>query len=160
MRISLAVTLATLVCAPVLAAQTPGGRAQALRRNVEEAFMRRAQQQLGLDDAQTRAMAGVVREAGEQRRTIEAEERRLRTALQQQLRPGVAARPDSVDRLVDEISRNRIAYAESFRTELQQLREVLTPVQRGLYLQMRDQLLQRVRELQQARPPGAGRPPQ
>lgn len=151
--------IATLLIAPSLAAQggPPGDRAQLLRGRVEETFLRRAQQQLGLSDDQAEQMMTVVRAAGEERRALESEERTLRAALQLELRPGVAARADSVNRYVEAISRNRVTYAQSFLKELQALQPILTPAQRGQYLQMRDQLLQRVQDLQQSRP-AAGAP--
>lgn len=152
---------ALVVVAPPATAQVraPAARAAQLRERVEETFIQRARQQLGLTAEQTEQMMAVVRANGEARRAMEEEERTLREALARELRPGVAARADSVNRYVDRISRNRIEYAQSFHKEMQDLQSVLTPVQRGLYLQMRDQLLQRVRELQQARPEGPPRRP-
>ncbi len=149
----------SLVLAPPASAQGrapgAGGRAAQLRERVEETFIQRARQQLGLTAEQTEQMMTVVRTNGAARHAMEDEERMLRDALARELRPGVAARPDSVNRYVERISRNRIEYAQSFHKELQDLQPILSPAQRGLYLQMRDQLLQRVRELQQARPDGA-----
>lgn len=151
--------IAALLIAPPLVGQggPPGERAQQLRGRVEASFLQRAQQQLGLSEEQAEQMMTVIRATGEERRALEAEERTLRAALQQELRPGVAARADSVDRYVEAISRSRVAYAQSFQKEMQALQPILTPAQRGQYLQMRDQLLQRVQELQQSRP-AAGAP--
>ncbi|PKL93928.1 MAG: hypothetical protein CVV20_01135 [Gemmatimonadetes bacterium HGW-Gemmatimonadetes-1] len=158
-RLKLAVIASMLIAPPLLGqGGPPGDRAQMLRSRVEETFLRRAQQQLALTDEQAERMMAVVRSAGEERRALEAEERTLRASLQQELRPGVAARVDSVNYFVEAISRNRVTYAQSFQKEMQALQPILTPAQRGQYLQMRDQLLQRVQELQQSRPGNAAAP--
>ncbi len=144
--------------------RAPDGRVQALRNRVDEMFMERTKTTLGLTDDQFDRMAPVIQANGERRRTLEDEERQLRGALARELRPGVAARSDSVNRFVEGITRNRVAYAQSFHDEMVQLAPILTPAQRGQYLQLRDQLLLRVRELQQSRQsappmgPGGRRP--
>lgn len=86
--------------------------------------------------------------------------RRLQDALDGELRPGVAANADSVSRMIDRMGQNRVAYAESFRDEMRDLAPVLSPIQRGQYLIMRDRLLQRIRELQDNRQPAGGPPPE
>jgi Spy/CpxP family protein refolding chaperone len=150
---------------PVVAQnRAPEGRAQMLRNRVDELFMERTKSTLGLTDEQFDRMAPVIRANGERRRALEDEERELRAALARELRPGVAARADSVNRYIEAITQNLVAYAQSFHDEMVQLAPILTPAQRGQYLQLRDQLLMRVRELQQSRqsaPPigGGGRRP-
>lgn len=152
--------LALGVTAPAAAQnRPPEGRAQALRSRVDEMFMQRTRSTLGLTDEQFDRMVPIIQSHGERRRGLEDEERRLRDALQRELRPGVAARTDSVNRFIEGITRNRIEYAQTFHDEMVALAPVLTPAQRGQYLQLRDQLLMRVRELQQSRqaaPPVAG----
>lgn len=168
MRYLIRLTLFALtlgVAAPLVAQnRAPDGRAQLLRNRVDEMFMERTKTTLGLTDEQFDRMAPVIQANGERRRALEDEERQLRGALARELRPGVAARADSVNRFVDGITRNRVAYAQSFHDEMVQLAPILTPAQRGQYLQLRDQLLMRVRELQQSRPAvppmgGGGRRP-
>jgi hypothetical protein len=96
----------------------------------------------------------------EKRRTLEMEERRLRQALNGQLRPGIAANPDSVTLLVDGISAARVNYAKLIQDEMRELSGVLSPVQRGQLFLMRERLLQRVREMRDARQgQGQGLPP-
>lgn len=156
----------TLGVAMPAAAQNraPDGRLQQLRNRVDEMFMERTKTALGLSDEQFDRMVPIIQANGERRRALEDEERQLRGALGRELRPGVAARADSVNRFIDGITQNRVAYAQSFHDEMVQLAPILTPAQRGQYLQLRDQLLLRVRELQQNRqtaPPmgGGGRRP-
>lgn len=141
--------------------QRPGGpppRIAALRGQIEQSFMRRAQKELALSDDQAARMQKIVAAAGERRRGLEEEMRRMQDALDGELRPGVAANADSVSRMIDRMGQNRVTYAESFRDEMRELQPVLTPIQRGQYLIMRDRLLQRIRELQDNRPPAGGPP--
>ena len=143
--------------------QRPGGpppRIAALRGQIEESFKRRATKELALTDDQANRMSKIVQVTGDRRRGLEEEMRRLQDALDSELRPGVAANSDSVSRMIDRMGQNRIAYAESFRDEMRDLSPVLTPIQRGQYLIMRDRLLQRIRELQDSRPPADGPPPE
>ena len=157
--------LTVAITAPIAAQnRAPEGRAQLLRNRVDEMFMERTKSSLGLTDEQFDRMVPIIQANGERRRALEDEERQLRGALARELRPGVAARADSVNRFIDGITQNRVAYAQSFHDEMVQLAPILTPAQRGQYLQLRDQLLLRVRELQQNRqaaPPmgGTGRRP-
>ncbi|MBK7596402.1 MAG: Spy/CpxP family protein refolding chaperone [Gemmatimonadetes bacterium] len=164
-----AVLLLLLAAAPLTAqgggrgSQRPGGpppRAAILRGQIEETFKRRAVKELALTDDQAARMSRVVQATGERRRLLEEEMRRLQDALDGELRPGVAADADSVSRMIDRMGQNRVAYAESFRDEMRDLQPVLTPIQRGQYLIMRDRLLQRIRELQDNRPPAGGPPPE
>ncbi len=142
--------------------QRPGGpppRAAALRGQIEETFKRRAMKELSLTDDQASRMSRVVQATGDRRRLLEDEMRRMQDALDTELRPGVAANADSVSRLIDRMGQNRVTYAESFRDEMRDLQPVLSPIQRGQYLMMRDRLLQRIRELQDNRQPANGPPP-
>lgn len=143
--------------------QRPGGpppRIAMLRRQIEESFKRRATKELALTDDQAARMSKIVQATGDRRRVLEDEMRRLQDALDGELRPGVAANADSVSRMIDRMGQNRVAYAESFRDEMRDLAPVLSPIQRGQYLIMRDRLLQRIRELQDNRQPAGGPPPE
>ncbi len=146
---------------PQLAAQAgvPGARSAVLRERIEEVFQRRVREELALTDDQAARTSRVLTAWAERRESIENEERSMRMALNAQLRPGIAASADSVSRLVDRMTANRVAYMESFRDEMRELTPILSPVQRGQFLLMRDRLLQRVREMQQQRVPPAGRRP-
>lgn len=147
------VALATLGAVPAQAQKLPpGGRAAALRGRVEDAFGRRIQQELGLSDDQAAKVQRVTVTWATRRRALEQQERRLRQSLNGQLRPGVAANPDSVASYVDELNANRVAYAQSFRDEMKDLSTLLSPVQRGQFQLLRDRVLARVQELQQQRP--------
>ena len=63
-----------------------------------------------------------------------------------QLRPGVAAVPDSVARLTDDLVEIRVRYAQSFREEQAELSKYLDPVQRARVTLLRERLTNRARE--------------
>lgn len=134
-------------------------QAERLRRMVEERIGAQIKEQLGLTDDQAARMRGIMASISARRRTMESQERQLRQALARQLRPGVAANPDSVARLVDALTDARIAYAQTFRDEMREVATVLNPVQRGQYLVIRDRLMQRVQEIRQQRQGAGGRAP-
>jgi hypothetical protein len=148
---------ALLASAPAVAAQDTLNdpvRAERLRLMIEERFADRLREELGLTDEQTTRLRVTLGGLAARRRGMERDERRMRQALASQLRPGIAANPDSVARLVDGLTAHRIAYAQTFRDEMRDLAAILNPVQRGQYLLMRDRLMQRAQELQQGRAPG------
>jgi hypothetical protein len=140
-------------------AQQPRQRA-ALLRDIDVMFLNQVTREMALSGDQVPRFQRVVSMWAQKRATLEAEERRLRQALNGELRPGVAANPDSVSRFVDALNDNRVDYANSFRDEMRELTPILTPVQRGQFQVARDRLLQRVKELQQQRQGGGAlRPP-
>jgi hypothetical protein len=121
-------------------------RASELRRRIEERFTARVQEDLGLSDQQAEKLRRVTGDYFDQRRGLEAEERRIRAALAGELRPGIAARPQAVSRLTDELLDVKVRYAESYRAESKELAGFLDPVQRAQYFILRERLLDRVRE--------------
>lgn len=162
-----AMLLVLLAAAPVVAMGQQDTlndpvRAERLRQMVEQRFGERVKEQLGLSDDQALKVRAALGQLAIRRRGMERQERAMRQALASQLRPGVAADADSVARLVDALTNQRIAYAQTFRDEMRELSAILNPVQRGQYLMMRDRLMQRVQELQQGRndlpPPAPFRP--
>ncbi len=145
--------------APVLAAQDTAPplnprRAEQLRQMIEQRFAQRVREALGLNEEQASRLRGVLAMVAEKRRVLEQEERELRQALGFQLRPGIAANSDSVVKLVNGLTAQRVAFAQTFQDEMRELSGFLTPVQRGQYLMMRDRLMMQVEELRrgQARP--------
>lgn len=134
-----------------LAAQAGAPRAQQLRREVEQRFATMLRQELALTDEQDERVRAILGTHGERRRVLEVQEQLLRRALMAQLRPGIAAQPDSVDRLVEGITALRVRHAQAIQEEMVELGTALTPVQRGQLFLMRERLLQRARELREAR---------
>jgi hypothetical protein len=122
------------------------------RRGVRERIAERIRQQLNLTPDQTGRLRATVGTFAGRRREMEARQRELREALAGQLRPGIAAMPDSVARLTDELTDLRVRYAESFREEQRELARYLDPVQRAKFTLLRDRLANRVREFRRQRP--------
>lgn len=149
---SLALAVLVLAGAAPLAAQTedsatPAPRtAQSLRRQIEDRFAARVQEELRLSDTQAAQLRATVDTYGDRRRALVREERRVRAAVAVQLRPGVAADRDSVGRLVDTLAELKVRYAQTFRDELQDMEDYLDPVQRAQFFALRERLLRRVEE--------------
>lgn len=153
-----AAMIASLFAVAPLAAQRPGNprpARAALVRDIEQIFLTRVTRVMALTPEQQPRFQRAVLAWAQKRESLETEEHQLRQSLNRELTPGVAANPDSVSRFVDALNANRVAYAESFRDEMRELAPILNPVQRGQFQVARDQLLQKVRELQQQRT-GAG----
>lgn len=126
------------------------GRAGQLRRQIEERFTARVQEELGLTDQQALKLRETVGIYFVKRRTLEAEERRLRQALAAELRPGVAANKENVARFTDQLLDNKVRYVETYRAEVKDLAGFLDPVQRAQFLILRERLLDRVRDAQES----------
>jgi Spy/CpxP family protein refolding chaperone len=127
-------------------------RAESLRQTIEDRFGDQLIRDLGLTDDQAAKVRGVLATWATKRRTLEREERRLRRALADEMRPGVAAEEAKVTRMVDGLLDGRLAYVQTFRDELKDLASLLTPVQRAQYVLLRDRVLQRVQEIRSQRP--------
>lgn len=157
--LTLTMLLLAGAAAPAVAQDGPPRAAQ-MRDRIEQAFLQRTKEELRLTDEQTERMRSVVVAWGEKRRVLEDEERALRRTIDGELRPGVAADAAVLTRSIDALTANRVAYAQSFQGEMQELAAFLSPVQRAQFLMLRDRLLMRVREMQQGRaaPPAVRRP--
>jgi Spy/CpxP family protein refolding chaperone len=145
-----------LVAAPLTAQQAATDTdAVMLRRRIEDRFAQRVQEELGLDDAQAAKLREVAGGWAVKRRGYEAEERSLKRALADQMRPGIAANPDSVTRLTQRLLDLRVTYAESYRSEYREL-GFLTPVQRAQYVALRERLLDALRRIREERRAAGG----
>lgn len=134
--------------------QTP--RAPALRRLIEERFAARVQEQLGLSNEQMTKLRGTTARFGGKRRDLEGRQLAIRRALALQLRPGTAADQDSVAKLTDDLLAGRVAYAQTFRDELSDLKTYLDPVQRAQLMVMRERLLRRAQQFRDRQGEGDG----
>ncbi|HXI20645.1 MAG TPA: hypothetical protein VNH46_06150 [Gemmatimonadales bacterium] len=135
---------------PVVAQENPdGARAIRLRRQIEDRFAARVQEALGLDDHQALQLREVVGTYFVKRRTLEAEERKIRQGLAGELRPGVAANKDHVAQLTDQLLDNKVRYVQTYQDEVKELGTFLDPVQRAQFLIMRERLLDQIRRAQE-----------
>lgn len=142
-----------------LSAQAAGPRALELRRLIEERFTARVREELGLTDEQAGRMTEVVGTYFGKRRGMEVEERRLRAALAGELRPGVAADKDRVGQLTDQLLDLKVRYVETYRDEVHELAGFLDPVQRAQFLILRERLLDRIQQVQDAAQDSSAGPP-
>jgi Spy/CpxP family protein refolding chaperone len=145
---------------PALAQQdTSMGYRAELMQQIQDRFAARVQEELGLTDAQTSKMRQTTTKWFGFRRDLDAQQRQLRQALANQLRPGIAANPDSATRYVSQLIDIKVRYAESFKQESGEMSAYLTPVQQAQYFMLRERLLDRIVEARaqrmQNRPPGA-----
>jgi len=148
--------LAALMGAPGARAQDVGGgddpaRNQALRQQIEDRFAARVKSEIGLTDQQLARLRTTSTTYNSRRRDLAAKERTLRSALAEQMRPGVAANQDSVSRLTDGLINLRASYAQTLRDENREMAQYLTPVQRSQVNAMRERFTQRIREIREQR---------
>ncbi|HEU5041755.1 MAG TPA: Spy/CpxP family protein refolding chaperone [Gemmatimonadales bacterium] len=122
-----------------------------MRRRLDEHFTARVREELGLDERQTARLRETATTFGGRRRELETRERTVRSALESQLRPGIAADRDSVARLTDALVEMRTAYAQTFRDEHKEISKFLDPVQRARLYMMRERLMRRVHEVRDER---------
>jgi LTXXQ motif family protein len=130
-------------------------RADSLRQRIEERFASRVQEQLGLTNEQTTKLRATSQTYGARRRDMRDREQKLRQALADQLRPGVAANQDSVSKLTDAMIELRLASAQTARDEMKDMSKYLNPVQRARLYVMRERFSHRVKEAHEQR--GMGR---
>lgn len=146
--------LALLMCGTShLAAQQPdsgmqddSARLETLRQEVQQRYGARAHEVLGLTPAQAAKFDSTQARAWAQRRDLMLQRRRINVALQGQMRPGVAAKPDSVSRLLD--ARRQVGES-LLRVDDQEDHEMagyLTPVQRAQYQTFRGKFRERMGE--------------
>lgn len=145
------------VLAPALAAQGDTGVArdsavrERLQQEIERRFGAAVQRQLDLTNDQADKLRATEERFRPRRRAVMREELLLRLALRDQMRPGVAADPDSVRRLMDAMQANR---SDRLKLEQEHDREIagyLTPVQRARYQMLRERLMQRLQEVRRER---------
>lgn len=134
----------------------PGDRAPELVRRVQQQFERRIRTELGLDENRFEELQAVVASFRPRRVALAGEERTLRVQAQQLVRRGEDSETDNVRarEILRAIQRLREAEAELALEEEARLAELLTPMQLLRYQVLRQQLAERIRQLQAPGPPG------
>ena len=157
-RSLVAVVMLMAAAVPARAQQVPQDRPtrEQLMRQIEQRFMARATESMGLDAEQAERLRSTVTHYAIERRRLEQNERAIRRALGGQLLPGVAADQDSLSVLLDGLMEARSAYVENFRKELAEMEEFLDPVQRAQYVMLRYQLIEQIQRVRYSR--GQGQP--
>ena len=150
-QLMLGCVLVALSAVPALAQQPTGpeSRREELRRRLEERFALRVQEEINLSTDQMSRLRSTSREFAGRRRKLEAQQRDLRRALADQMRPGIAADKDSIAKLTDGLVELRVDYARTLKDEMAELGKFLDPVQRAKLLLVRDRLIERVQTLRE-----------
>ncbi len=168
MRKHIVLSLAVLL-APGLAAQQ-GGRdsvrersdtaeAGRLRAQIEQRFNDRVKQELNLNADQATKLRTTQERFGTRRRAVMQQQLERRRALDGQMRPGIPAIADSVNKLMDGMRAGRAEMVRIDQDEDREMSGYLSPVQRAQFLQMRERLMQRVGEMRMERREGRGMRP-
>src|SRR5437867_2614413 len=138
---------------PALGAQQPSdtGEAGQLRAQIEKRFGERVQQELKLTPDQAAQLRASQERFGALRRDVIRQQFERRRALDDQMRPGVAANADSVRMLMDGMRAGREQMLKIERDEDREMGGYLNPVQRARYQQLRERFMQRVNEMRAER---------
>lgn len=154
MRKYILLSLAVLL-APGLAAQQrdsvrpPSDTAEAgrLRREIEQRFSDRVQQDLKLTPDQATKLRATQERFGTRRRTLMQQQMQRRRAIEDQMQPGVPANSDSLRKLMDGVQTGRAEMVRIDQDENREMAGYLTPVQQARFQQMRERFMQRVGEM-------------
>ena len=134
-----------------LRAQNQAPPREALLRQVTERFLDNYRQQAGLTPEQNQKFRVLAQRSFEQRRERQQREQELWRALGGQMRPGVAASPDSVTRLLDAIVAARAATVDQLRADQREYAAFLSPVQRAQLFLAFERLQRNIEDLVQRR---------
>ena len=138
-----------------LSAQDPMMRQRRqLQQQVFERLLQNGRIQAGLSDEQLARHREIVRRSFTGRDEVQAQERELWRALEDQMRPGVAADEDSVSRLIDTLIAFPARLVDQARAEQREYAEFLTPVQRAQLLLLQRRFQNAIEQIMHRRGPG------
>lgn len=141
--------------AAALRAQTPDTSDQAqvqhLRHEIRQRWNARVRRDLDLSGDQAAKLQATEGRFLERRRDLVEGQGAVNEALRGQLRPGIAANPDSVRRLMDAREQNRAMLAQLEREEEKEIGGYLNPVQHARYQMLREQLRRRIEQIREQR---------
>lgn len=140
-----------LVTVPVgaLPAQDPVGPGrEALRQTVVERFVRNFSQQAGLSEEQRAEFRQTLQQQFRNRQQLGQRRMQLLRAMEEQMRPGVAADQDSVSGLLESLVQLEEETAASRRSEQEAYGAFLTPVQRALLVISYERLQRQIQNIQ------------
>lgn len=148
--------LVLMLAGTPLAAQQP--RRQALEQRIMEQFFENYRRQAALTPEQFNRFRGVATKSLQQRRERQQQERQLWMALEEQMRPGMAANPDSVTRIMDRIVALRLASVDQLKAEDKEYAAFLSPIQRAQLFLSFERLQRNIEDLIRRRLQGSGPP--
>lgn len=149
---------AALVVAPLAAQQEPPRR-QILEQRITEQFYENYRRQAGLTPEQFTRFRTIAARSFQQRRERQQRERGLWMSLEGQMRPGVAANPDSVNKLLEGIVALRLAQVDQLKAEDKEYAAFLTPVQRAQLFLAVERFQQNIQDMIRRRMQQGGAPP-
>lgn len=129
-----------------------------VRQRIRNNFRAVAKEELGLTDAQSDHVLQIQLDATRRRQALETEQRRLNQSLAAQLRPGVAADPNSVKRIMDSLTALHLAQGRLFGDQQNELATFLTPIQRAQLYRLEARLYARIGDIMERRQQRAARP--
>ena len=112
-----------------MTAQQPGR--DVLQRQIVERLVENFRVQAGLNDEQVGQFRAVFQRQFRERRELEARQRQLVSAMESQLRPGVAADVDSLTVLLSALSAHRQAFVDLEDRYQAEYRSFLSPIQQA-----------------------------
>lgn len=152
--LKLAALLAIALTSVVQAQQGQMRQRQRLQQQVMQRYMQSYRQQAGLNEDQFRRFTEMTGRAFSRRTELREQERSLWLALEQQMRPGVAADSDSLTQLMDDILDLQVQIAEVERENQDELDDFLTPVQRAQLMLSQRRLQMNIEEIMRQRREG------
>ncbi len=161
MKRTLLLLAAWAVASTPLAAQNPQRPRQtpeALRQRVVERFVDNFVQQAGLTAEQQAQFRAAIQRQFQQRRQAEQRRRQLLRAMEEQMRPGVAAEEDSVSALLASLVDLGEETAAALRAEQEGYAGFLSPVQRALLVIHYERFQRQIQAIRRrpAQPPRRG----
>jgi len=159
MRSFVVATVVAALSVTALSAQQAGMRQRQLQQQVVQRLMQNFRAQAGLTDGEYEQFREVITRSFTQRAEIQLRERSLWTALDDQMRPGVAADVDSLNRVMDSLIDVQSELVELQRQDQEQYARFLTPVQRAQLMLTTRRLQNNIQGIMQRRgqpirPPG------
>jgi predicted phage gp36 major capsid-like protein len=141
-----AFSVAALSFGTGLVAQQPPA-AERLRQQVMQRFLETYRVQAALTPEQRVRFEQVFRRSIERREELQRRQRELWQALEVQMRPGVAADPDSVSKLMDGLIELGAAMLEQTRAEQRDYAAFLNPVQRAQWFIMWERFQRQIEQV-------------
>jgi len=144
--------------APRQGAARAAGRAngqQPLAKELRQRFAGVIQKQLNLSDESARRLAAVDKKFEQQRVQLRRDEREARLGLQAALADSSNVDQTKISQYMDQLTQGQRRRADILEAEQKELATFLSPLQRAKLQGLREQLTQRVRQLQQQN--GGGR---
>jgi hypothetical protein len=154
--LKLTALLAIALTSVVQAQQGQMRQRQRLQQQVMQRYMQSYRQQAGLNEDQFRRFTEMTSRSFSRRAELREQERSLWLALEQQMRPGVAADSDSLTKVMDDLLDLQVEMAEVERENQQELDDFLTPVQRAQLMLSQRRLQMNIEEIMRQRREGGG----